>query len=84
VSEPQQVTVVRPILRTGLMVGGCVLVLAGLFVTLLVVGMFVQPGGMGAEELLEPIFGFFALLLLFGGGVSFYLGWRVKAGAGTS
>ena len=67
------------ILRTGLMVAGCVLVLGGLLLSLLVLAMFSSPGGIGAEKLLGPVFGFFALAMFFSGGVCFHLGFRMKA-----
>jgi hypothetical protein len=56
-----------------------VLALAGLFITLLAVGMIVQPGGIGAEKLLGPVFGFFALVMLLSGGACFYVGFRMRA-----
>jgi hypothetical protein len=68
-----------PLFRVGLIVGGCWLVQVGLLVCLLVVVMFAQPGGIGAEKLLGPIFGFFALFLFFAGGACLYIGLRVKA-----
>jgi len=50
---------------------GCVFVLLGLFATLLVVGMFAQPGGIGAEKLLGPVIGFMAFGFFAAGGVCF-------------
>jgi hypothetical protein len=41
--------------------GGSICILLGLFVTLLVVGMLQQPGGMGFEKLLAPLIGLAAL-----------------------
>jgi hypothetical protein len=83
-SQTPQIDAVRSVIRVGFIAGGIVLLLAGLCVSLLVVGMFVQPGGIGAEKLLGPIFGFSALVLLFAGGMCFYLGFRLKRGAGAS
>ena len=68
----------RSAFRYGLLVAGGALLLGGLFVSLLVAGMMVQPGGMGWEKLLVPLFGAFALLLFCSSAVCFYLGSRIK------
>jgi hypothetical protein len=67
------------------MIGKGILILAaivstllGLFLTLLVIGMFQHPGGIGAEKLLGPIFGLIALGLFFLGGVCFYAASRIN------
>ena len=41
--------------------GGSICILLGLLLTLLVVGMFQHPGGMGVEKLLGPLIGAAAL-----------------------
>jgi len=41
--------------------GGSICILLGLLLTLLVVGMFQHPGGMGVEKLLGPLLGLAAL-----------------------
>jgi hypothetical protein len=76
--QTQQPPLTRSVFRAGLLLAGCLMLLAGLLATLIVVGMFVQPGGMGAEKLLGPVGAFFALVLFVGGGISLYLGFRVK------
>jgi hypothetical protein len=73
----------NPWFRVGVIVLGFWLVMAGLGVSLIVVAMFVQPGGIGMEKLLGPAFGFLALLLFLVGGVCLYLGFRVKAEVGA-
>jgi hypothetical protein len=73
----------KPWFRVGVILLGLWLVMAGLGVSLLVVYMFVQPGGIGMEKLFGPVFGFFALVLFFLGGVCLYLGFRVKAEIGA-
>jgi hypothetical protein len=50
----------------------------GLFLTLLVIGMFQHPGGIGAEKFFGPIRGFVALGLSFLGGVCFYAASRIN------
>ena len=52
--------------------GGSICILLGVFVTLLVVGMLQQPGGMGFEKLLAPLIGLAALGLFLTGGVCLY------------
>ncbi len=52
--------------------------LLGLFLTLLVIGMFQRPGGIGAEKLLGPIFGIIALGLFFVAGICFYAASRIN------
>jgi ABC-type enterochelin transport system permease subunit len=79
--EPQWVLVTRNVLRVGLIVAGCLMVLAGLFLTFLVVAMFSSPSHMGTERLLGPIFGFFALVLFFCAVVCFRLSPRMKPGS---
>jgi hypothetical protein len=46
---------------------GIASILVGLFLTLLVIGMFQHPGGIGAEKLFGPILGFVALGFFLGG-----------------
>jgi len=67
------------------MIGKGILILAaiasiflGLFLTLLVIGMFQHPGGIGAEKLFGPILGLFALGLFFLGGICFYAASRIN------
>ena len=62
----------------GLMLGGIVCVLAGLFLTLLAVGMLQHPGGMGVEKVLAPIFGLVALGLFVMAGFCLY--WASRLG----
>lgn len=57
---------------------GIASILLGLFLTLLVIGMFQHPGGIGAEKLLGPILGFVALGLFFLGGFCFYAASRIS------
>jgi hypothetical protein len=52
--------------------GGSICILLGLFLTLLVVGMLEQPGGMGVEKLLGPLIGLAALGLFVTGGFCLY------------
>ena len=60
-----------------LIVAGSVCILAGLFLTLIVVGMFQRPGGMGVEKLLGPIMGVVALGLILLGGICLYIASRL-------
>ena len=69
---------VKSVFWIGLIVVGCVLILGGLFLTFLVVAMFSSPGGLGAEKLFGPIFGFFALVSFLAGGYCLHGGLRVK------
>jgi len=57
---------------------GVASILLGLFLTLLVIGMFENPGGIGAEKLLGPILGFVALGLFLLGGICFYAASRIN------
>ena len=52
--------------------------LLGLFLTLLVIGMYQNPGGMGVERLIGPIFGLLALGLFFVAGICFYAASRIS------
>ena len=61
-----------------LILAGIVSTLLGLFLTLLVFGMFQHPGGIGAERLLGPIFGLIALGLFILGGICFYAASRIN------
>jgi hypothetical protein len=61
-----------------LTLAGIVSTLLGLFLTLLVIGMFQNPGGIGAEKLLGPIFSLIALGLFFLGGICFYAASRIN------
>lgn len=60
-----------------LILAGIVSTLLGLLLTLLVIGMFQHPGGIGAEKLLGPIFGLIALGLFLLGGICFYAASRI-------
>jgi hypothetical protein len=51
---------------------GSLLILCGLFLCLIIVGMFQNPGGMGIERLIGPLIGLLALGLFLAGGVCFY------------
>jgi hypothetical protein len=57
---------------------GIASILVGLLLTLLVIGMFQHPGGIGAEKLFGPILGFVALGLFFLGGICFYAASRIN------
>jgi hypothetical protein len=57
---------------------GIASILVGLFLTLLVIGMFQHPGGIGAEKFFGPILGFVALGLSFLGGICFYAASRIN------
>ncbi len=61
-----------------LILAGIVSTLLGLFLTLLVIGMFQHPGGIGAEKLLGPIFGLIALGLFCLGSICFYAASRIN------
>jgi hypothetical protein len=50
---------------------GIASILVGLFLTLLVIGMFQHPGGIGAEKFFGPILGFVA-------GICFYAASRIN------
>ena len=53
-------------------------ILLGLLLTLLVIGMFQHPGGIGAEKLIGPILGLIALGLFFLGVICFYAASRIN------
>ena len=57
--------------------GGSICILLGLLLTLLVVGMFQHPGGMGVEKLLGPLLGLAALGLFVTAGFCLYAASRV-------
>jgi len=73
-----------PLFRVGVIVVGVWLVMAGLVVSLIVVAMFVHPGGIGMEKLFGPVFAFFALVLLSLGGACVYAGIYAKAATSSS
>lgn len=60
-----------------LILAGVVSILLSLILALITVGMFQQPGGIGAEKLLGPIFGLIALGLFFIAGICFYAASRI-------
>ena len=72
-----------PLFRVGVILVGAFLVNAGLVLSVLVVAMFVSPGGIGMEKLFGPVFGFFALVLIFLGSAIVYLGIHAKASPPT-
>lgn len=58
-------------------IAGVFCIILGLLSALLVVTMFQDPGGIGAEKLAGPVIGLFALGFFAGGGVCLYVAKRL-------
>ena len=71
--------------RTLLIAAGCLLIMLGLILSLLIVGMFQHPGGVGVEKLIGPLIGLLALGLFLAGGACLYAASKLsRKGAGPT